>query len=217
LRRSLKARRDSLSNIERESFSAAICQYLKSFWLSEQHAILNQSVLLSSPQKTSLIVAGYSALHSEANIFDFLKYLAYADSPLSQATELCLPAIEESNEEQKLIFRRWAIGDPVQKAAFGTQEPLPAAPRVTPAVILVPLLGVDHQGYRLGYGKGFYDRYFEACKQQESQTFAPPLAIGIAFECQVCASVFPESHDLKLDYLVTETGFRHIYGNLNYK
>ena len=43
-------------------------------------------------------------------------------------------------------------------------QPDPAAPLATPAVVLVPLLGFDRRGHRLGYGQGYYDRTLRALR-----------------------------------------------------
>ena len=63
-------------------------------------------------------------------------------------------------------------------------------------VFLVPGVAFDKQGYRLGRGGGFYDRYLQDCKG---------LKIGIAFSCQVSKAALPrESHDIPMDMLITE-------------
>ncbi|MGA0046305.1 MAG: 5-formyltetrahydrofolate cyclo-ligase [Candidatus Kapaibacteriota bacterium] len=62
-------------------------------------------------------------------------------------------------------------------------------------VIIVPLLAFDHQGYRLGYGGGFYDRFLE---QASAHT------IGLAYQFQRCASVESAIHDRPLQRIATE-------------
>ena len=67
-------------------------------------------------------------------------------------------------------------------------------------VVLLPLVGFDRQGHRLGTGGGFYDRTF-AFRQQSP---APPLLIGIAYTCQEVDSLEPAEWDVDLDWVVTE-------------
>src|SRR5205809_163684 len=67
-----------------------------------------------------------------------------------------------------LLFRAWTPGDPMEAAVWGIGEPLPSAPYVEPAVLLVPLLAFDLMGYRLGYGGGFYDRTLADLRARKS-------------------------------------------------
>ncbi len=64
-------------------------------------------------------------------------------------------------------------------------------------LVIVPAVAYDTQGYRLGYGGGFYDRFLEKLRKDVK-------TIGIAFELQVFDSVPKEKHDAKLNYIITE-------------
>lgn len=105
---------------------------------------------------------------------------------------LCLPAIAHEG----LVFRQWAEGDALATGSFGLSEPLPQAPVVTPAALLVPLAAFDRRGHRIGYGKGFYDRALAA--------LPGALAIGLGFAIQEIGAVPNEAHDRALDFVVTE-------------
>jgi 5-formyltetrahydrofolate cyclo-ligase len=72
------------------------------------------------------------------------------------------------------------------------------SPVLTPDLLLVPLVGFDPAGYRLGYGGGYYDRTLAAIQPR-------PLAIGIGFEQQALATIHPQPHDIPMDYIVTES------------
>ncbi|OZB77954.1 MAG: 5-formyltetrahydrofolate cyclo-ligase [Halothiobacillus sp. 13-55-115] len=67
-------------------------------------------------------------------------------------------------------------------------------------VILMPLVGFDHHGNRLGMGAGFYDRSLVGLRRPR------PALIGIAFDCQQTASVPVDPWDVPLDYIVTNRG-----------
>jgi 5-formyltetrahydrofolate cyclo-ligase len=69
---------------------------------------------------------------------------------------------------------------------------------VRPEVLLVPLLGFDLRGYRLGYGGGYYDRTLAAAMP------SPPLAIGVGFEIGRLETIHPRPHDVPMDLIVTE-------------
>jgi 5-formyltetrahydrofolate cyclo-ligase len=72
---------------------------------------------------------------------------------------------------------------------------------VVPDIALIPLAGFDDQGFRLGYGGGFFDRTLAA--------LAPgPLAIGVGFELARVPTIYPQPYDVPLDYVVTELGLQ---------
>jgi 5-formyltetrahydrofolate cyclo-ligase len=78
-------------------------------------------------------------------------------------------------------------------------EPKADQPRALPNVVLVPLLGFDRQGHRLGYGMGYYDQALTELRQAGAV-----LAIGLAFSAQEVAAIPIEAHDQPLDWIVTE-------------
>jgi len=61
------------------------------------------------------------------------------------------------------------------------------------------MVGFDSQGYRLGYGSGYFDRTL-------ANYDALPMAIGIAFELQRLPDTYPQPHDIPMHYIVTEKG-----------
>jgi hypothetical protein len=70
---------------------------------------------------------------------------------------------------------------------------------LTPDAVLLPMNGWDAQGYRLGYGGGFFDRTLAATAQK-------PLTIGVSYELAKIPSIDPQSWDIPMDYVVTERG-----------
>lgn len=70
---------------------------------------------------------------------------------------------------------------------------------VVPEVAIVPMVGFDERGYRLGYGGGYFDRTLAAIKPR-------PLAIGVSYEVLRLATIHPQPHDLPMDFVVTEAG-----------
>lgn len=139
------------------------------------------------------VVAGYCAFRDEAD--PKLLMLALAE----RGHVLALPAMVEKGAA--LRFQRWCDGDALCRHAYGVSEPLPDAEIVVPAVLLVPLLAYDRDGYRLGYGGGFYDRTLA-----ELRAKGPVVAIGIAYAGQEIAEVPRGPHDQRLDAVLTEDG-----------
>jgi 5-formyltetrahydrofolate cyclo-ligase len=81
-------------------------------------------------------------------------------------------------------------------------EPPATAPRSTPGVVLVPLLGVDRSGTRLGQGGGHYDRTLAALRAA-----GPVLAVGVAWDCQRVDALPADPWDAPLDALATPSGW----------
>lgn len=120
-----------------------------------------------------------------------------------QGKQLHLPVVDA---KRQLRFARYTPDTPVQPNRFGIPEPQVAAnQQVAPAsleLVLVPLLGFDRRGHRLGYGGGFYDSSF-AFLQQAARP-ATPLLVGIGYSFQEVDTLAPESWDVKLDLIATE-------------
>jgi 5-formyltetrahydrofolate cyclo-ligase len=113
---------------------------------------------------------------------------------------VCVPVI--IGPGQALRFREWSPGAAMVEGAFGAMIPAEGA-WVEPEVLIVPLVGFDARGYRLGYGGGFYDRTLAGLRAS-----GDVLAIGFAFAAQELAEVPIEPTDERLDAMVTEVGVR---------
>ncbi|MEE8444972.1 MAG: 5-formyltetrahydrofolate cyclo-ligase [Alphaproteobacteria bacterium] len=139
------------------------------------------------------VVAGYWPLRDEFDVRALLGDLH------GEGLACALPVV--SGPDLPLLFRRWRPGDRLTEGGFGIAEPASDRPEVRPLVLLVPLLGVDGAGRRLGYGKGYYDRTLA-----DLRAAGPVVAIGVCFEAQRVREVPAESHDQRLDWVLTETG-----------
>ena len=67
-------------------------------------------------------------------------------------------------------------------------------------IIIIPTVGVDKNGYRLGYGGGYYDRFLEPVIQSNNR----PLLVGLIYDFQFIDDSINEAHDLKLDIVFSE-------------
>ncbi len=115
---------------------------------------------------------------------------------------LALP--EVVNKQQPLCFREWWQEAPIKEGVYGI--PVPDNTQcMTINAVIIPMVGFDRQGYRLGYGSGYFDRTLATRNPR-------PLTIGIAFEIQRLDSVHPQPHDIAMHFIVTEAG---IYQNIN--
>lgn len=111
---------------------------------------------------------------------------------------------------EPLTFHAWQMGDGLQRHPLGVEEPLPESPTLSPDVIFCPLLAFDGDGYRLGYGGGYYDRTIDAMRMLPT----PPLFIGVAYSIQEVERVPSGETDQPLDGILTEHGvsiFNHFH------
>jgi len=121
---------------------------------------------------------------------------AITDYWSASGTRRALPVVVEA--DAPLAFRCWDADTPLAADRYGIPTPI-SGDFVLPDLILLPLNGFDAAGYRLGYGGGYFDRTLAALSPR-------PLAVGVGFEINRLDSIRPESHDQRLDWIVTEAG-----------
>ena len=136
-------------------------------------------------------VSGFWPIGSEIDLRPLLLSLA------ARGHAIGLPVVVGKN--QPLAFRVWREGDAMAEGPYGIREPLESAPAITPQVLLVPLLAFDREGYRLGYGGGFYDRCLALLREG-----GPVTAVGAAWSAQEVPAVPHDQHDQPLDWMLTE-------------
>ncbi|MEH7829703.1 5-formyltetrahydrofolate cyclo-ligase [Gemmobacter denitrificans] len=134
-------------------------------------------------------LAGYMAMRTE---IDPIAAMAAHAGPVG------VPVI--LGPGQALKFREWTPGCAMIEGDFGAFIPKEGA-WIDPEVLIVPLVGWDRRGFRLGYGGGFYDRTLEGLRAKR-----PTLAIGFAFAAQELPEVPIEATDQRLDAIITEQG-----------
>lgn len=110
---------------------------------------------------------------------------------------VALPLVE--TRAAPLIFRRWTPETRMVRGDWNIPVPPPDAHVVTPDIALAPLVGWTTDGYRLGYGGGYFDRTLAALAPK-------PFVIGIGFQSAQLKTIYPQPHDIPLDLILTETG-----------
>ena len=113
----------------------------------------------------------------------------------------CLPVVQPDGS---LKFGPWRQGDPLISNRYGIPEPDLApdsllAPQEM-SLVLLPLLGYDRLGHRLGMGGGYYDRSFAFRHLQAP----PPTLVGVAYACQEVDLLGHDEWDVPLDALASE-------------
>jgi 5-formyltetrahydrofolate cyclo-ligase len=139
------------------------------------------------------VVAGYWRIRDELDCQPILIRL------MDSGQKVVLPVVD--GPDKPLDLRVWEADAPLYEAGFGTLAPSDLAPRAQPDLVLMPLLGFDGQGTRLGYGGGYYDRTLASLPNK-------PMLVGLAFAAQELSHIPREDHDVPLDAIVTENGVR---------
>lgn len=113
----------------------------------------------------------------------------------ARGARTALPVVVEKGAP--LEFRSWAPGIETVPGVFGL--PVPQSAVVVPDAVLMPPVGFDSAGYRLGYGGGYFDRTLAGLSPQ-------PLKIGLARGLSRIETIHPQPHDIPMDFVITEEG-----------
>jgi len=142
-------------------------------------------------------IGGYWAVDGEVPL------MALIGGLLARNQEYCLPVI---GADRQLRFAPWRPGEEITANRYGIPEPAcEPAGLLQPSeldVVLVPLLGFDRRGHRLGFGGGYYDRSFAFLHGRKD--VGKPVLVGIAYSLQEVAALDEQPWDVHLDYVATE-------------
>ena len=175
LRSAMLAWRGGLDEAERR----AAADGLLATWRHEQ------------PVEAPAIVSGFWPIKDELDIRPLLVEL------INQGCQVVLPVVQ--GKGQPLVFRAWRPGDALEAGVFNTLQPSAKRETLDPQVLIVPLLACDREGWRLGYGGGFYDRTLAGLRSRRRVT-----AIGVGFDAQFVDDVPHGPSDERLDWLLTD-------------
>lgn len=173
LRKELLGTRRGLDAATRAQWDADICRHIAEWWHTARVPALGV----------------YWPLRDEPDL-----HPAYAELA-RLGVQLLLPVVLK--KDAALDFARWQIGEPLVQDAMGIAVPAKLRFEPYPPALLVPCLGFNSAGFRLGYGGGFYDRTLE----KEPR----PATVGIAYSC-LEAEFGNDGHDVPLDRIITEAG-----------
>jgi len=180
LRSYYKNIRNGMSEYERRQKSADICVHIID-WAVFQRA---QSVMC------------YTPFGSEADISGVMMHI------INSGKTLILPVTTSKDGDMVAVYAD-SIGT-LRKGNFGIMEPelYDIAPPESIDLILTPGLAFNHSGYRIGYGKGYYDRYLPRCVNA--------ITAGIAYDVQLCGDVFASAQDVAVGHVVTNDGIYEV-------
>lgn len=180
LRGRIKDWRASLSTKQMASAAAALADHALGFL---------------PPLQPDAVVSGFAPLADELRIWPLLRRLS------GDGVRLALPVVQ--GKGLPLVFRAWTPGDAMDSGVWGIAEPKADKPAVDPDVLLMPLLAFDRQGWRLGYGGGFYDRTLQGLRARKKV-----IAVGLGYDEQEVDAVPRLDYDQRLDWVLTPSGPR---------
>lgn len=168
---------------------------------------------LSSPQKTHTSVALMTGLErllaehpAEAGDGVVAFYWPIKGEPdlrplmvemQASGRRIALPLVE--TRAAPLVFRLWTPDTRLERGHWNIPVPPREAQEVMPDVVLAPLMGWDSEGYRLGYGGGYFDRTLAALSPR-------PFSIGVGLAAAQLPTIYPQPHDIPMDVILTERG-----------
>lgn len=173
IRNEMTERRRQLSPAQAEQFSQQVRQRIEEL----------------QPIREARNIMAYASIGNEVNLLPLLEKWH------QEGRTILLPRVESGGRMEAVPWTGW---EQVKSGPFGIREPLgePFDPAAIDAV-LTPGLVFDYKGYRLGYGKGYYDRFLP---RLSSSAFI----CGISYEFQVVENVYPHAKDIPMHWIVTD-------------
>lgn len=151
-------------------------------------AAIQQRLLAFFSQHQPGCLAWCPAIRGECDVQPAILLLA------ERGWQLSMPVVEA--RAAPMIFRPWQPDMAMRSDPHGI--PIPDTDAIArPDWILAPVVAFDQAGFRLGYGGGYFDRTLASLQP-------PPIVLGIAFELQRVATLWPQAHDWPLDGVITE-------------
>ena len=138
------------------------------------------------------IVASFISFKSEISTQFLNEFL------LNNGKILCLPVIK--NNSETLNFIEYNLKTKLVSGKFGIMQPSDLSKEFFPEIILTPCLAFDENGFRLGYGGGYYDKTFSYLKEIKHKF----ISIAVAFDDQKIDELVHDKYDQKINYILTE-------------
>jgi 5,10-methenyltetrahydrofolate synthetase len=183
----LRNQRKALSVAERTKAAAALTDHLRALLAGRYEGARGK------------VFSAYWPIKGEMDLRPLMADL-HADG-----VTIALPIVE--TKAAPLVFRRWTPDTAMVRGDWNIPVPPPEAEELTPDFALAPFMGWDEECYRLGYGGGYFDR---TLAKLSNRAEGRPIAIGVGFQTARLATIFPQPHDIPLDYIVTEAGLQAV-------
>lgn len=170
--------------------------------------IIDKLVALKEYREADLILV-YASYNGEVDTFRLI------ERALADGKSIACPRCRIEDNVPMLDFYRITSSDELIPGYKGIPEPRPdkgdklSPDEIRGCLVIVPLVGYDKEKNRLGYGKGFYDRFFKANMDLKK--------IGLAYRCQEEEKLPIDEYDVKLDMIINESdqALRSIYEGID--
>ncbi len=182
LRKQIRERRRNLNADDKQVMDRAIQRFVETY----------------IAQSRANFVAAFWPFDGEPDLLPALKVLD------REGVKLALPVIQHTAGSRTMIFRQWSSSTAMEDNRYGIPEPVRAPEALLDDIdlVLMPLVGWDESGGRLGMGAGFYDRALHPFRDAPS-----PLRVGIAYELQKVSRLPAEPWDVQLHMVLSENGW----------
>lgn len=164
-------------------------------FIKKNSDIIKNKLLQMDCIKNSNTIMLYLDFNNEVITDDLIKELISMDKIVASPITII-------NEKVLIPSQITDFENGIKYGAYNIREPKPdCSPEINIKnidVVIVPAVAYDINGFRLGYGGGFYDRFLENIREDA-------VTIGIAFDLQIFDEVPKEPHDAQLDYIITES------------
>lgn len=171
---------------ERERLISARLQLAADYRAAQTAAMardLNQLI----PSDSDTVVSVYWPIKAEPDLRPWMNAMS------ERGVRIALPVAIALG--QPLLFREWRPSARMARGLWKIPYPADGA-EIVPSVVIAPVVGFDKKCFRLGYGGGFFDRTL-------ARFAAPPLVIGVGYAGALIPTIFPQPHDIPMDWIVS--------------
>ncbi len=187
-----------------------------------RQAVKRLSVGFETETRSMMAAANFvsTSLYKEAEcLFVFMSKKneistsALIEKAFADKKEIAIPKTVGDNLDFYLLSPLKKIDEQVEKGCFDILEPCTFLEKIdqsrlpVQSVFVVPGLAFALDGTRLGYGRGFYDRYIDGVYKTNSSVYLPKAIVGFCYDCQVFDSLPSDDFDVPLTHISTEKRF----------
>lgn len=162
----------------------------------DAHKFSSETILKSLmgrlPPASHPLVGCYWPFRREFNCLPYMREV------IRNGAQVALPVV--IGRGRPLEFRCWTEDAKMEAGVWNILHPASGSP-VSPSALVIPLVGFDEAGFRLGYGAGYYDSTLAGFARR-------PYAVGVGFEFSRLPTIFPQPHDCPMDVVITEAQVR---------
>jgi 5-formyltetrahydrofolate cyclo-ligase len=156
--------------------------------------IIMRTLLARLPPDSHGLIGCYWPFRREFNCVPYMREV------LRRGGRVALPVVIARG--RPLEFRCWTEDAEMEPGVWNIPHPANGPP-VEPSALVIPLVGFDDAGYRLGYGAGYYDATLAVLEER-------PVAVGVGFGFSRLPTICPQPHDRHMDVIITENGIHEI-------